>query len=91
MRGDLKNAVAGRVDDRKAGAHVLFAKFLDDFRAGRGLVAERAAADLPFEFRDQPLRKSVRVHRKGLVEPDSRHFPVAGGGVFPRRNGRALP
>ena len=53
VRGDLKDAVAGRVDDRKAGADVFFAKFLDDFGAGGGLVAERAAADAALEFGDQ--------------------------------------
>src|SRR5262249_54933139 len=30
MCGDLKNAVAGRVNDRLSGADVLFTKFLDD-------------------------------------------------------------
>ena len=48
-------------DDGKAGAYVLFAEFFDDFRAGGGLVADGAAADLAFEFRDQLLGKAVRV------------------------------
>ena len=75
VRGDLEDAVAGGVDDREAGAHVLLAEFLDDFSAGGGLVAEGAAADLAFEFGDQRLAES-RGDRPG--RPDRarcRPFP----------------
>ena len=60
VRGDLKHAVGRRVDDRPAGAHVLGAELVDDRRAGRGLVAERAAADAPLELGDHLRRESRR-------------------------------
>src|SRR5271156_3272561 len=81
VRGDLKNAVAGGVHDGKSGNNVFTAKLFDNFGAGCGLVAERAAADLALEFRDQRLRKAVGTNGKSAVEPDAGHFPVAGGGV----------
>src|SRR5215831_11315748 len=85
MCGYLEDAVAGGVNDGLAGPHVLFAKFLDDFGAGRGLVADGFAADACFKRRDNFGWKTVLVHRKGLVEPDAGHFPMAGGGVLSGR------
>ena len=46
VRGDLEDAVGRRVHDPVAGLHVLGAELVDDRRAGRGLVAEHAAAGL---------------------------------------------
>ena len=83
--GNLEDTVAGGVDDGLAGADMFFAKFLDDFGAGGGFVAEGLAADLFFEFGDEFAREAVRVDRESLGEPDAGHFPVAGGGVFARR------
>ena len=60
VRRDLKNAVGRGVDDRRAGAHVLLAKFLDDLGAGGGLVAERAASDAALEFVHDLRGKTVR-------------------------------
>ncbi len=91
MRGDLENAVAGGVNDRKAGTLVLFAEFLDDFGAGGGLVAESFAADRALEFFHEIAREAVLVNGEGLIEPDTGHFPVAGSGVFAGRNGNSLP
>ncbi len=70
---------------------MLFAEFLDDFRAGRRLVAKGLAANGTLEFLHQIAREAVFVNRKSLVEPDAGHFPVAGGGVFARRDGDSLP
>ncbi len=85
MGGNLKDAVAGGVHDGFAGAHVLFAQFLDDFGAGGRLVAEGGAADLAFKLGDQLARKAIFVHGESLIEPHAGHFPVSGGGVFSRR------
>ena len=38
--GDLEDAVARGVDDREAGAHVLLAQLLENFRAAGRLIAE---------------------------------------------------
>ena len=50
MRGDLKNAVAGRVDDWKSGTNVFFAQLFENFRARSGLVSDRFAANCFFKF-----------------------------------------
>ncbi len=83
VRGDLEDAVGRGVDDRRAGAHVFFAQFLDDFGSGRGVIAERAAADVAFELVHDLGRKTVRVERKRFRQMNADHLPVAGGGVFP--------
>ena len=70
---------------------MLFAEFLDDFRAGGGFVADGLAADGTLEFFHQVARETVLVNGKSLVEPDAGHFPVAGGGVLAGRNGGSLP
>src|SRR5579862_6176584 len=90
MRGNLKNAVARRVDDRKSRAHVIFAKFLDNFGAGGGLIAECAAADSPLKFRDKFFWETVRINWKRLLQPDAGHFPVARRRVLSGRDRRAL-
>ena len=85
VSGDLEDAVAGGVDDGAAGANVFIAKLLDDFRARGGPVAERLAADGFFEGGDEVGGETVGINRESLVEPDASHFPMAGGGVLPRR------
>ena len=90
MRGDLEDAVGRRVDDRRAGAHVLLAQFLDDLGAGGGLVAERPAADAAFELAHHLGREAVRVQRERLGEVNADHFPMAGGGVFAGRSQGAV-
>ena len=52
VRGNLKHAVGRRVDDRRAGAHVLRAELVDDRRAGRRLVARTPPADAALELGD---------------------------------------
>jgi len=52
MRRNLKDAVTGRVYDRKSGSDVLFAQLLDDFRAGGRFIADRFAPDGAFELLD---------------------------------------
>ena len=68
---------------------MLGAEFLDDLGAGGGLVAERAAAGAPLEFVDDFAREAVGIKRKGPVEVDAHHFPVARGGVLAGRRQRA--
>ena len=89
MRGHLKDAVGGSVDDRFAGAHVLLAQFLDDLGSGRRAIAERAAPDAALELLHDLGRKAVREQRKWFRKMDAHHFPMPGGGVFARRRQRA--
>ena len=85
VRGHLEDAVGGSVDDGRAGAHVLRAQLFDDFRAGGGLIAQRAAGDAALELVHDFARESMRVERERLVQVDARHFPMAGGGVLAGR------
>ena len=71
MRGNLKDAVARSVDNRFSRANVLFAEFLDDFRAGCGLVPKRATPNLFFKFRDLALAGN-RADRPGKPDPAKR-------------------
>ena len=82
MRGDLKDAVGRGVDDRRAGPHVLLAELLDDFGAGGGEIAERAAADAALEFVHDLAREAVREKRERLVEMDAGHLPMTRRRVF---------
>src|SRR5258708_33978343 len=68
VRGNLKNTVAGGVDDGLAGADVFFAELFQDFGAGSGLVAERFTADLFFEWLDNLRRQTDVGNREGRVE-----------------------
>src|SRR5207249_908476 len=90
MRGDLKHTVARGIHDRLARSNVLFAQFLDDLRAGSGLVSNGSSANLLFKLLDQFLRESIFVNRERLLEPHARHFPVSCRRVFPGRARRAL-
>ena len=85
VRGNLKHAVGGGVDDRLAGLDVLDAEALDDFGAGGDDVADRAAADPPLELSDEIGRKPVRKRRKRPVEDDAHHLPMPGYGILSRR------
>src|SRR5258708_32916109 len=82
VRGNLKNTVAGGVDDGLAGADMFFAELFQDFRAGSRFVAERFTADLLFERLDNLRRETMLVNGTGLIEPNAGHFPVSRGGVF---------
>ena len=87
MRGNLKNAVAGRVHNRLARVHMLFTQLLDNLRSRRRLVADRLSPDPFLEGFNHITRESMFVHRESLIEPHSRHFPVAGCRVFSWRMG----
>src|SRR5258708_14380299 len=82
VRGNLKNTVAGGVDDGLAGADVFFAELFQDFGAGSRFVAERFTADLFFEWLDNLRRETGMVNGQGLIEPDPGHFPLPRVGVF---------
>ena len=82
MRGDLKDAVGGGVDDRRAGTHVLGAELFDDLGARRRAIAQRAAADLRFELKHDLGRKPVGEERKRPIEMDTNHLPVPGRSVL---------
>ena len=86
VRGDLKDAVGGRVDDRRAGPHVLGAEPRDDLRARRHVVAERGALDAPFELADQVRGKSVGERRKRALEHEAHQLPVAGHRILAGRS-----
>src|SRR3981081_2486598 len=64
------------------------AEFLDDLGARSRLVPKRATADAPLELIHDFARKAVRIERKGFLEMDTGHFPVARGCVFTRRRQR---
>ena len=79
VRGDLEDAVGRSVDDRRAGAHVLVAEFLDDLGAGGRTVAERAASDAALELVHDFRREAVRdTAGKGLSRwmPAISQWPV---------------
>ncbi len=69
---------------------MFLAEFLDDLRAGSGLVADGLAANGAFELIHQIAREAVLVNGKGLRQPDPGHFPVTGGGVLAGRVRRAF-
>src|SRR6266487_3044730 len=52
VRRDLEDTVGRRVHDWLAGAHVFGAQLLDDGRAARRLVGQRATAYAPLELAD---------------------------------------
>ncbi len=92
VRGNLKYAVARRVDDGKTRSNVLLAQFLDDFSSRGGLIANRFPANGAFELFDQLLRgKTVLVNRERLRQPDVPAIsPVPRGRVFAGRMRGAL-
>jgi hypothetical protein len=91
MRRHLKYAVRRCVNNRRSGAHVLRAQFLDDFGSRRGPVAQRAAPDAPLEFVHYRARESIRKERKGLVQMDAGHLPVPRSSVLAGRRQGAAP
>ncbi len=84
MRGNLKHAVGGSVDDRRTRPHMFGAEFLNDFGPGGGFVAEGGAPGLFFELVHDGGRKTVGKQWKRLRQMDSGHLPVARGSVFTR-------
>ena len=84
VRRDLEDRVGRGVDDRRAGAHVLFAELVEDDRARRRLVAEGLAADAPLVLLDDVARKPVRIGAERIGDDEAHHFPVPGRGVLPR-------
>ena len=84
VRRDLEDGVGRGVDDRRAGAHVLFAELVEDHRPRRRLVAERLPADAPLVFGDDVGRKSVRIGAERILDDEPHHFPMPGRRVLPR-------
>ena len=83
--GDLKHAVAGSVDNRKSSAHMFFAQLLEYFRSGSRLVADGLSSDALLKFLDDFGGETVWINRKGLVQPDTRHFPMPDRRIFAGR------
>src|SRR5438132_9559126 len=75
VRRDLKHAVRRRVDDRRAGPHVLRPKRIDDHRSGRRDVALRCPPNPSLELANDLLWESVGKSWKWLIEHDAHHFP----------------
>jgi hypothetical protein len=91
VRGHLEYAVRRRVDDRRAGAHVLLAEPLNDLGAGGRAIAEDPAAYAPLELVQHLAREAVRVQGEGSFQLNTGDLPVSGGRVLARRGGRATP
>ena len=89
MRRILEDAVGRSINNGRTRSHVLGAEFGDDLGARGRLVAERAASDAAFELVHDFAREAVRIQGEGLIEDDSRHFPMAGGRVLAGRRQRA--
>src|SRR5450432_1417608 len=90
VRGDLEDAIGGRVDNGRPRAHVVGAQLLDDLGAGSRPVTQRTAAGPPLELAYDLGRKTVRKKREWFGEMDAHHFPMAGSGVLTRRGQRAF-
>ncbi len=82
VHGDLEDAVAARVHDRVAGAHVFFAQFVDDHGARCRIISEGAGADQRFESVHDFPWKTLREVRKDHIRDESCDFPMAGDRVF---------
>ena len=86
VRGDLEHAVGRRVDDRRAGPHVLGPELVDDRRAGRDRVAERRRGRCAARTRAITLGgKAVGKRRKRPVEHQPHQLPVPGHRVLAGR------
>ena len=85
MCRNLKHAVGRRVDDRRAGAHVLGAEFIDDLRPGCHHVPDGRPADPAFELRDGLPRETVRERGERTIEHDAHKLPVTGHRILARR------
>src|SRR5262249_13701874 len=83
VRGHLPDAVGAGVENRLAGAHMLFTKLGEDIGSACGLVAEYAGQIiLAAPTIDHLLREAIRVRGEGLRDDEACHFPMAGGGVL---------
>ena len=81
---DLEDAVARRVEDRRAGAEVLLAQLLQDLGARGRLVAQDGAADPLLERLHDLGREAAGVDLERRRGHDAGHLPVPGGGVLAR-------
>ena len=82
MAGNLENAVAAGVNNRRMIPHVLRAQLLQDDGAGSGLVADTLVPDRLFIGIHEFLRETVREGRECAGDPHAGDFPVAGSGVL---------
>jgi hypothetical protein len=62
---------------------VLDAEPIDDLGAGGDDIADRAAADAPFELANHVGREPVGERRERAIENDPHHFPMPGDRVLP--------
>ncbi len=84
MRGDLKDAVAGGVDDPRAGLRVLSNKLLDNLRAGGRAVPDDRPPRPALELADDLRREAVGEGREGPRAYLPHHLPVADHRVLAR-------
>ena len=91
MSGDLKNAISGGIDDRRAGAHVLLAELFNDLGTGGGLVSEGLRPILVLEGGDHSGGKPCGYSGKGFsrMMPAISQWPVVVS--FPGEARRHLP
>jgi hypothetical protein len=88
VRGYLKNAVGGRVDNRTRGANVFFAELFYDLSPGGRFVTKNLAPDSLLELIDNSPRKTIGVCWEWLLGDDPAHLPMPGCRVFPARRRR---
>ncbi len=90
VRGDLENAVCGRVADRPTRAQVFLTELLDYCRAGRVLVAEHPAELRARAERIDDLvgKGGLRLRKVGPIELDgcAGNLPVAGLRILASRH-----
>jgi hypothetical protein len=61
VRGKLKDAIGGRVEDRIASPHMLFAQFFDNLCSGSNLVADDFASNGLLEGFYEVRRKAMWI------------------------------
>ena len=73
-------------DPAKPGPYVVRAKALDDLGSRGDDIANRAAADAPFEFGNDFRWESVRKRRERPIQHHTHELPVASHRVLARRH-----
>lgn len=85
VRGDLKHAVGGCIDDQFACLKLTRSQFFDNLGARSGPVTDDTPFTLTAEFIDEFVGKTIRVCWKRRGGHKAHELPVAGEGIFPGR------